>query len=87
MNPDWVYGVSFALWGVWLQRHRRWSLLWQAMTGSAIITGTRAGGGTGLGSGLIPAVIPPSGGGPGGSGQGQLPESTGGGPPELPVGE
>lgn len=93
MNPDWVYLISGALFGVWMERHNRWKYFWWAVTGKIYIKGTR--GASQQGNITAPAYEPIQ---PGGnlpndelnpygaelpSGTPQLPEGV---PGELPVG-
>jgi hypothetical protein len=33
VSPNYVFFVSFALFGVWMQRNKRWSLMLAAMDG------------------------------------------------------
>lgn len=38
-----IIGLSFALFGVWMQRHGRWSTFFEGLTGQTVITGSRNG--------------------------------------------
>lgn len=45
------YAVSFALFAVWMQRQKRWSKFFQALSGNVSLSGTRQGGGSTASSG------------------------------------
>lgn len=39
ISPNFAYGVSVALFVVWMQRHGRWALFWHAVQGNVTING------------------------------------------------
>jgi hypothetical protein len=90
VNPNLMYLVSFALWGVWLQRHHRWGYFWAALTGQATIIGTRPGASP-TSALPIPSAWDILPGGQLGTGGGSTPELPGGqvelpqGPIEVPL--